>query len=54
MNDEQVAYVVKNTPLRRLSTPDDIARAVLFLASDLTGRQLTGQMLTVSGGFAMR
>ncbi len=54
MNDEQTEYVVRNTPLRRLSRPDDIARAVLFLASEETGRQLTGQMLTVSGSFAMR
>jgi NAD(P)-dependent dehydrogenase (short-subunit alcohol dehydrogenase family) len=54
MNDAQTEYVVRNTPLRRLSKPEDIGKAVLFLASDETGRQLTGQMLTVSGGFAMR
>jgi len=54
MNDAQTEYVVRNTPLRRLSRPQDIANSVLFLASDETGRQLTGQMLTVSGGFAMR
>lgn len=54
MNDAQTAYVVRGTPLRRLSIAADIANSVLFLASDATGRQLTGQMLTVSGGFAMR
>jgi 2-hydroxycyclohexanecarboxyl-CoA dehydrogenase len=54
MNDAQTEYVVRNTPLRRLSRPEDIAKAVLFLASEESGRQLTGQMLTVSGGFAMR
>lgn len=54
MNDAQVDYVRKNTPLRRLSRTDDIANSVLFLASDRAARQLTGQMLTVSGGFAMR
>jgi len=54
MNDAQTEYVVRNTPLRRLSKPEDIAKSVLFLASEETGRQLTGQMLTVSGGFAMR
>ena len=54
MNDAQTEYVVRNTPLRRLSKPEDIAKSVLFLASEVTGRQLTGQMLTVSGGFAMR
>lgn len=54
MNDAQTEYVVRSTPLRRLSRPEDIARSVLFLASEVTGRQLTGQMLAVSGGFAMR
>lgn len=54
MNETQTEYVVRNTPLRRLSRPEDIAGSVLFLASEETGRQLTGQMLTVSGGFAMR
>ena len=54
MNESQVDYVLKNTPLRRLSRPDDIARAILFLASEITGRQVTGQMIAVSGGFAMR
>lgn len=54
MNEDQITYVKRNTPLRRLSRPEDIANAVLFLASDRTARQLTGQMLTVSGGFAMR
>ncbi|MEC9345916.1 MAG: SDR family oxidoreductase [Pseudomonadota bacterium] len=54
MNDDQVTYVKRNTPLRRLSRTGDIARSVIFLASDVAARQLTGQMLTVSGGFAMR
>ncbi len=54
MNDEQVEYVRRGTPLRRLSTAEDIAHAVAFLASERTGRQLTGQLITVAGGFAMR
>ncbi|WP_439815099.1 SDR family NAD(P)-dependent oxidoreductase [Zavarzinia sp. CC-PAN008] len=54
MNDAQTKYVVDRTPLRRLSQPDDIAASVLFLASDTAARQLTGQLLTVSGGFQMR
>jgi NAD(P)-dependent dehydrogenase (short-subunit alcohol dehydrogenase family) len=53
MSDQQVAYVVRNTPLQRLSTPEDIADSVLFLASE-KARQLTGQHIVVSGGFAMR
>jgi NAD(P)-dependent dehydrogenase (short-subunit alcohol dehydrogenase family) len=54
MNDEQIDYVRRGTPLRRLSTAEDIARSVVFLASERASRQLTGQLITVAGGFAMR
>jgi NAD(P)-dependent dehydrogenase (short-subunit alcohol dehydrogenase family) len=54
MNDEQVDYVRRGTPLRRLSSAEDIARSVAFLASERAARQLTGQLITVAGGFAMR
>ena len=36
-------------PLRRLGTPDDVANAVVFFASDLS-RYVTGQYLLVDGG----
>ncbi|WP_150293195.1 SDR family NAD(P)-dependent oxidoreductase [Sphingobium estronivorans] len=39
-------------PLRRAGSPDDIARAALFLASDASS-YFTGQMLSVSGGSYM-
>lgn len=54
MNDAQTDYVVKATPLRRLSKAEDIARSVVFLASPTAARQITGQVITVAGGFAMR
>jgi NAD(P)-dependent dehydrogenase (short-subunit alcohol dehydrogenase family) len=54
MNDAQVDYVVRNTPLRRLPKARDIAHAVSFLASDSAARLITGQLITVAGGFAMR
>ena len=44
---EQVA--AKRTPMKRLGTPDDIAAAALYLASD-AGGWVTGQIITVSGG----
>jgi 3-oxoacyl-[acyl-carrier protein] reductase len=39
-------------PLRRLGTPDDIAAAVCFLASD-EASYITGQILAVNGGMYM-
>ncbi|MCX6576885.1 MAG: SDR family oxidoreductase, partial [Candidatus Aminicenantes bacterium] len=36
-------------PLPRLGTPDDVADAVLFFASDLS-RGVTGAWLVVDGG----
>ena len=39
-------------PLRRLGTPDDVAAAVRFLASD-EASYITGQVLAVNGGMYM-
>ena len=39
-------------PLRRIAQPDDIAPAVVFLASDAAA-YITGQTLSVSGGLTM-
>jgi 2-hydroxycyclohexanecarboxyl-CoA dehydrogenase len=38
--------------MRRLATPDDVAPAIAFLASDDAGF-ITGQTLSVSGGLTM-
>jgi NAD(P)-dependent dehydrogenase (short-subunit alcohol dehydrogenase family) len=44
-----VADVARKTLMKRLGTPDDIARAALFLASDESG-WTTGTSLTIDGG----
>ena len=38
-------------PLGRLATPDEVADAVLFFASD-KARFITGQMLNIDGGYS--
>jgi 3-oxoacyl-[acyl-carrier protein] reductase len=44
--------VVEMTPLRRWGTPEDVASAAVFLASD-DAAFLTGQMIMVNGGVVM-
>jgi 2-hydroxycyclohexanecarboxyl-CoA dehydrogenase len=52
-NDDQIEYVRKQTPLRRLTTPRDIADAVVWLSSARAARQVTGQVMAVGGGSSM-
>jgi 3-oxoacyl-[acyl-carrier protein] reductase len=47
--EEGQKRLVESIALRRLGSPDDIAHAVLFFASDYAG-WITGQVLSVSGG----
>ncbi|SNQ46816.1 3-oxoacyl-(acyl-carrier-protein) reductase [Frankia canadensis] len=44
--------MAKAVPMRRIGTPDDIAPAIVYLASDGAG-YVTGQTLSVSGGLTM-
>lgn len=49
LSDERRRQIVANVPLGRVAQPLDIARACLFLASDLAG-YVTGIELDVNGG----
>jgi 2-hydroxycyclohexanecarboxyl-CoA dehydrogenase len=42
----------RQTPLRKLATPEDVASAIAFLGSRDAGH-ITGQVLSVSGGLTM-
>jgi pteridine reductase len=48
MADEQKAAIIDKTPLHRHGSPADVARAVLFFASEAPF--VTGQILAVDGG----
>lgn len=49
---EVLEEMLRAIPMRRLATPDDIAAAVVFLASEAAG-YITGVELDVNGGFHM-
>ena len=44
--------LAEQTPMGRLGTPEDIAAAVAFLASD-SAAYITGEVLKVDGGLAI-
>ena len=46
---EMIEPLIKTIPLGRIGTPEDVANAFLFLASDLASF-ITGELLSVDGG----
>jgi NADP-dependent 3-hydroxy acid dehydrogenase YdfG len=49
--EEGIKMISNNIPLGRFGTPDEVAKAVVFLASD-DASYITGTELFVDGGFA--
>lgn len=52
LGDELLEQIKKEIPLGRLGKPDDVADAVLFLASD-SASFITGHVITVDGGLTV-
>jgi 3-oxoacyl-[acyl-carrier protein] reductase len=46
--------VTRTMPLRRVASPADVAHAVLFFASPVMARHVSGEALTVAGGMEGR
>jgi 3-oxoacyl-[acyl-carrier protein] reductase len=52
LNDKQREVLLQNIPLKRMGTPEDIARVVAFLCSE-DANYVTGQVIAVDGGMVM-
>lgn len=53
LGDETLKQLVQAIPLKRIGQPLDIAKAVVFLASD-DSSYITGQMIIVDGGLTLQ
>jgi 3-oxoacyl-[acyl-carrier protein] reductase len=52
LNEQQRDSLIAQIPMARIGTPEEVAKAVVFLASDLSS-YVTGQVLHVTGGLGM-
>jgi 3-oxoacyl-[acyl-carrier protein] reductase len=52
LTEDQLAAIRMHVPLRRTGLPEDVAGAVLFLCSRMSG-YITGQVIRVNGGLYM-
>lgn len=52
LNDKQREALLNNIPMKRLGTPEDVAKVVGFLSSD-EAAYITGQVIAVDGGMTM-
>ena len=52
LNDDEKVELSKNIPMRRFGTVQDVAKCIVFLASD-EANYITGQTISVDGGLFM-
>ena len=53
LTPEKKRFHIEASILKRIGNPEEVAKAVLFLASD-DSDLITGEIITVSGGLGMR
>ncbi len=51
--NELIEQFRQQTPLKRIAEPEELAKAILFLASD-DASYITGEMLVVDGGYSLK
>jgi 3-oxoacyl-[acyl-carrier protein] reductase len=51
-DEDAMNTLAEKTPLSRIGTPEEVARAIRFLADD-SSSFITGQTLSVDGGFIL-
>ena len=52
LNDDEKVELSKNIPMKRFGTVEDVAKCIVFLASD-KANYITGQIISVDGGLFM-
>ena len=52
LNDDEKVELSKNIPMKRFGTVEDVAKCIVFLASD-EANYITGQTISVDGGLFM-
>jgi 3-oxoacyl-[acyl-carrier protein] reductase len=54
VDDDRIRSISRTMALRKVAQPDDVACAVVYLASDVLAGHVTGQVVTVAGGMEGR
>ena len=54
LEEDRVRRITMTMPLRKIATPEDVARQVVVLASDVLSGHVTGQVVAVAGGMEGR
>ena len=51
LTPDRIESIMRHTPADRFGSPEELAGAILLLASSIAGSFITGENLVVDGGF---